>query len=110
MAVKRRKKWITPLLKSFGSSDASAQGQSGHPRVGPNCGETIIRYGPQCAIRIGPACKPRIGPQCHPTRYGPSCTPRVGAACLPRVGVTCGAARTGSECLTLPDEPLPPVK
>jgi len=76
-------------MLTFGAMEAQAL-DSRPPRIGPPCGETVVRYGPPCGIRIGPPCKPLIGPSCKP-RFGQPCVNRIGAQCKP-----------------LPAEPLPP--
>ena len=91
MLIKRRKMWVAPLMLIFGSSESGADKKE-KTMFGAKCGESVIRYGPQCRIRIGQECRPRVGTQCHPLRFGPSCAPRIGPNCRPEV----------------PDEPLPP--
>jgi len=93
-----RKKWVDPSIQSF-SPAADEGGDEKRPRLfGPNCGESVIRYGPQCGIRTGQECLPRIGT---------ACLPRIGTACLPRMGSPC-YPRIGPACKVIPDEPLPP--
>ena len=97
MDIKRRKLWVAPLMLTFGVMDAQAADDKS-PRIGQNCGETVIRYGPPCGIRIGPPCTPRIGTECKP-RIGPACKPRFGVPCVNRIG---------AQCKPMPAEPLPP--
>lgn len=92
MTISRRKLWVAPLLLVFGSSRANAKEQE-KPMAGAHCGESIIRYGPECKVRVGQECQPRLGNECHPTRLGPACAPRIAPQCLPNV---------------IPDDPLPP--
>ena len=88
MVFKRKKNWIEPVVQSFGSSDQGAE-KKASTMFGANCGESVIRYGPQCKIRVGQECRVRIGTECHPIRYGPSCAPRIGSACMDRMGPPC---------------------
>ena len=80
MLIKRSKMWVAPLMLIFGSSVSGADKKGktikkGKTFFGAKCGESVIRYGPQCGIRIGQECRVRLGNKCHPTRYGPSCVP-----------------------------------
>ena len=100
MNIKRRKLWVAPLMLAFGSTGSDADNEtsiSNSARQGQQCGESIIRYGPQCGIRTGQECKIRQGNQCHPARYGPSCKPRTATTCTVRQGAEC-KVRTGQEC------------
>ena len=79
-ADEQKQSWIEPVVQSFGTSKGGNEG-SAKVLLGPRCGESIIRYGPQCGIRVGQECRVRFGNQCHPIRYGPSCAPRIGPSC-----------------------------
>jgi len=106
MEFKPKKEWIDPDIQSFGELQGDARPSNQRPHAGPHCGQSVIRYGPQCGVRVGPPCTPRIGQQCLP-RIGQQCLPRVGPSCMSRVGHPC-VVRIGSQCTAMPDEPLPP--
>jgi len=76
-----KKNWVTPTMKTFGTSEKDKPKK--YIKQGPNCGESIIRYGSHCRIRTGQHCKIRVGHQCTPSRFGPSCTDRAGYPCKP---------------------------
>jgi hypothetical protein len=79
MKPNEKKSWTDPNVMKFADySDEAAK----KPRLGgPQCGQSVIRYGPPCGIRSGEECHVRSGPACEPARFGTSCVSRLGAPC-----------------------------
>lgn len=71
--------WVSPKVQKFGTQQGAAKTASAN--VGAECGDSVLRYGPECGIRTGNKCQPRNPAQCTPIQFGVSCNDRQGVPC-----------------------------
>ena len=75
----KKNEWVSPNVQKFGEKKGAAK--IAKAMFAAECGESALRYGPECGIRTGNKCQPRNPAQCTPIQFGPSCLDRQGMPC-----------------------------
>lgn len=87
MSDDTKDEWVNPNVQKFGESESAEK--TACVMFGASCGESVIRYGPECAIRQGHNCALRNGSACESVRFGANCAVRTGTFCMDRNGPPC---------------------